>query len=162
MGFWQGCLSCAVNQVMIRKTKIYDAWLTDFVWWVRKYIRVAIWSATLVGLVIICSREYVKQNSKYDLVRWGISFLIVFVGLCLKMSLSLGSKFILMSPRKQHSWDSKTLVSLSVRSRQFTKSYLSGGLHKIPIRTGLDLGRKISIKIFSVLMQKLGFQLYET
>ena len=48
-----------------------------------------------------------------------------------------------------------------MRSRQFTKSYLSGGLHKIPIRTGLDTGRKISIKILSVLMQKLGFQLYE-
>ena len=50
---------------------------------------------------------------------------------------------------------------LNVRSRQFIKSYLSGGLCKIPIRTGLDLGRKISIKILSVLMQKLGFQLYE-
>ena len=47
-----------------------------------------------------------------------------------------------------------------MRSRQFTKSYLSG-LYKIPIRAGLDLGRKISIKILSVLMQKLGFQLYE-
>ena len=33
-----GCLSWAVNQVMIRKTKIYDAWLTDFVWLVRKYM----------------------------------------------------------------------------------------------------------------------------
>ena len=55
-----------------------------------------------------------------------------------------------------------TLVPLNLRSRQFAKSHLSGGLHKIPIRTGLDLGRKISIKIFSVLMQKLGFQLYET
>ena len=48
-----------------------------------------------------------------------------------------------------------------MRSRQFIKSYLSGGLYKIPIRTGLDLGRKISIKILSVLMQKLGFRLYE-
>ena len=48
-----------------------------------------------------------------------------------------------------------------VRSWQFTKSSLSGGLYKIPIRTGLDLGRKISIKILSVLMQKLGFRLYE-
>ena len=48
-----------------------------------------------------------------------------------------------------------------MRSRQFTKSYLSGGLYKIPIRTGLDLGRKISIKILSVLIQKLGFRLYE-
>ena len=55
-----------------------------------------------------------------------------------------------------------TLVPLNLRSRQLAKSHLSGGLHKIPIRTGLDLGRKISIKIFSVLMQKLGFQLYET
>ena len=42
-----------------------------------------------------------------------------------------------------------------------TKSYLSGGLYKIPIRTGLDLGRKISIKILPVLVQKLGFRLYE-
>ena len=31
----------------------------------------------------------------------------------------------------------------------------------IPIRNGLDLGRKISIKILSVLMKKLGFRLYE-
>ena len=38
-------------------------------------------------------------------------------------------------------------MSLNVRSRQFTKSYLSGGLYKIPVRTGLDLGRKISVKI---------------
>ena len=52
-------------------------------------------------------------------------------------------------------------MSLNVRSRQITKSHLSGGLYKIPIRTGLDLGRKISTKILSVLMQKLGFQLYE-
>ena len=35
--------------------------------------------------------------------------------------------------------------------------YLSGGLYKIPIRMGLDLGRKISMKILSVLVQKLGF-----
>ena len=54
-----------------------------------------------------------------------------------------------------------TLVSLNMRSRQFTRSYLSGGLYKIPITTGLDLGRKISVKVLSVLMQKLGFQLYE-
>ena len=52
-------------------------------------------------------------------------------------------------------------MSLNVRSRQITKSHLSGDLYKIPIRTGLDLGRKISTKILSVLMQKLGFQLYE-
>ena len=38
-------------------------------------------------------------------------------------------------------------MSLNVHSRQFTKSYLSGGLYKIPVRTGLDLGRKISVKI---------------
>ena len=42
--------------------------------------------------------------------------------------------------------------------RQFGKSYLPG-LYKIPVRIGLDLVRKRSIKI--VLMQKLGFQLYE-
>ena len=48
-----------------------------------------------------------------------------------------------------------------MRSRQFTKSYLSGGLQKIPVRTGLHLGRKISIKILSVLMHKFGFRLYE-
>ena len=53
------------------------------------------------------------------------------------------------------------LVTLNVGSRKFTKSYLSGSLYKIPIGTGLDLGRKISIKIFSVLMQKLDFRLYE-
>ena len=58
-------------------------------------------------------------------------------------------------------WNSKTLVLLNVRSKQFAKSYLSVGLYKILIRTGLDLGRKISIKILSVLMQKLGFPLYK-
>ena len=42
-----------------------------------------------------------------------------------------------------------TLVSLKVRSRQFTKSYLSGGLYKMPVRTGLDFGRKISLKMLS-------------
>ena len=41
------------------------------------------------------------------------------------------------------------------------KSYLSGGLYKIPIRTDFNLGTKISIKILSALMQKLGFWLYE-
>ena len=41
------------------------------------------------------------------------------------------------------------------------KSYSSGGLYEILIRIALDLVRKISIKILSVLMQKLGFQLYE-
>ena len=44
-----------------------------------------------------------------------------------------------------------------MRSRQFAKSYLSGGLYKILIRSGLDLGRKISTKILFILMQKLGF-----
>ena len=48
-----------------------------------------------------------------------------------------------------------------MRSRQFTKSYLSGGLYKIPIRTGLEFGRKISIKTLSALMQKSGFPLYK-
>ena len=52
-------------------------------------------------------------------------------------------------------------MSLNLRSRQFTKSYLSGGLYKIPIRTGLDLGITISMKLVSVLMQKLGFELHE-
>ena len=46
-------------------------------------------------------------------------------------------------------------------SRKLEKSYLWGGLYKISIRTGLDLGRRISIKILFVLMQKLGFWLYE-
>ena len=54
-----------------------------------------------------------------------------------------------------------TLVTLNVGSRKFAKSYLSGSLYKIPVGTGLDLGRKISIKILSVLMQKLDFRLYE-
>ena len=35
-----------------------------------------------------------------------------------------------------------TLVSLNVHSGKFLKSYLSVGLYKIPIRTGLDLGKK--------------------
>ena len=52
-------------------------------------------------------------------------------------------------------------MSLNVRSRKFAKWYLSGGLYQIPIRSGLDLGRKISIKILSVLMQKVGSRLYE-
>ena len=52
-------------------------------------------------------------------------------------------------------------MSLNVRSRQLTKLYLSGGLYKMPIRTGLDIGKKISLKILSLLMQKLGFLLYE-
>ena len=50
---------------------------------------------------------------------------------------------------------------LNVSYKQFTISYSSGGLCKISIRAGSDLGRKTSIKILSVLMQKLGFQLYE-
>ena len=113
---------------------------------------------TLVGLVI-CFGECVKENSKYDLVMWGISLSIVFVDLCLKISLFLGCKFVSMSPWRWHSWDSKTIVSLNVLSMQFTKSYSSGDLLEIPVRTGLDLGREISIKILSVLMQKLGFLL---
>ena len=48
-----------------------------------------------------------------------------------------------------------------MRFKQLTKSYLSGGLYKIPIRTDLDLGRKISIKILCVLTRKLDFWLYE-
>ena len=55
----------------------------------------------------------------------------------------------------------KIAFLLNVRSRDFTKSYLSDGLYNMPIRTVLDLGRKISTKMLSVLMQKLGFQLYE-
>ena len=52
-------------------------------------------------------------------------------------------------------------MSLNMHSRQFTKSCLSGGLYKTSIRTGLHLGGKISVKIVSILMQKLGFRLYE-
>ena len=54
-----------------------------------------------------------------------------------------------------------TLMSLNVRSMQFTESYLSGRVYKILVGTALDLGRKISIKILFVLMQKIGFRLYE-
>ena len=42
-------------------------------------IRVAVWSVTLVGLVVICSKECGTQNSKYDLVRWGINGIYGFV-----------------------------------------------------------------------------------
>ena len=35
-----------------------------------------------------------------------------------------------------------TLLSTNVHSREFKKSYLSGGLYKTPIKTDLDLGRK--------------------
>ena len=87
--------------------------------------RLAVWSATLVDLVIICSKECVWQNSKYDLVRWGISLLIAFADLCPKISLSLTAN--LYCCRQED----------------------------------LDLGRKIFLKILSVLMQKLGFSLYE-
>ena len=52
------------------------------------------------------------------------------------------------------------VVSLNVHSRQFTKPYLSGGLYKIPTKTGLDLGRKICIKILCI-NAKIRFQLYE-
>ena len=34
------------------------------------------------------------------------------------------------------------LVSLDVRSSQFTKSNLSGGLNETTVRIGLDLGKK--------------------
>ena len=54
-----------------------------------------------------------------------------------------------------------TSVSPNVRSRQFTKSHLSGRLYKTLIRTDLDSGRKISTKILSVLMQKLGLRFHE-
>ena len=37
---------------------------------------------------------------------------------------------------------------------QFTKSRLSRGLYKTPIRTSIDLGRKISLKVLFALMQK--------
>ena len=50
---------------------------------------------------------------------------------------------------------------LNVSYKQFTIWYSSGGLCKISIRIGLDLGRKTSIKILSAFMQQLGFQLYE-
>ena len=86
-------------------------------------VRVADWSVTLVGLSIISSGKCVKQNPKYNLVRGGISLLIVFADLCLKISWSLECKFISASPRRKHSWDSKTLVLLNVRYRQFTFSF---------------------------------------
>ena len=86
-------------------------------------VRVADWSVTLVGLNIISSGKCVKQNPKYNLVRWGISLLVAFVDFCLKISLFLSCKFILASPRRKHFWDSKTLVSLNVCSRQFTFSF---------------------------------------
>ena len=86
-------------------------------------IRVADWSVTLVGLNIIFSGKCVKQNPKYNLVRWGISLLIVFADFCLKISLFLSCKFILASPRRKHSWDSKTLMSLNVR--------VLGNLHSV-------------------------------
>ena len=82
-------------------------------------MRVTVWSVALAGLVIICSKECVKQSFKYDPVRWGISLLIAFTDFCLKTSLSLGSKFILMSPRRYHSWDLNTLVLMNGRSRKF-------------------------------------------
>ena len=48
-------------------------------------------------------------------------------------------------------------MSLDGRSRRFNKSCLSGGLCKVPIRTGLDLDRKLSIKRLAVLKQNLSF-----
>ena len=109
----------------------------------------AVWSVTLVCLVI-CSSESVKQNSKYDLVSWGTYLLIVF---CIFLSENL---FILrlkiyINVTKKIAFLGLRDIS-NVRSMQFAKSYLSGGLYKIPIRNGFDLGRKISIKILSVLI----------
>ena len=48
-----------------------------------------------------------------------------------------------------------------MRSRRFTKSYLQEVYIKNQLELVSDLDRKISIKILSVLMQKLGFRLYE-
>ena len=50
---------------------------------------------------------------------------------------------------------SKILHPVNVSSRFLTKSFLSGGLYKIPTNIGLAFGRKISIKILSVFLQKL-------
>ena len=115
---------------------------------------------TLVGLAIICSREYIKQNSKYDLVRWGIPYNSIYgfvsenlLILRLPICFNVTKRIVLMGL--------KTIVMLNMRSRQFTKSYLSGDLNKIPVRTCLNLDRKISIKILSVLVQKLCFRLHE-
>ena len=41
----------------------------------------------------------------------------------------------------------KDIIVTECASREFTKSYLSRGLYKIPISTGLHLGRKISMDI---------------
>ena len=41
-----------------------------------------------------------------------------------------------------------------------TKSDLSGGLYKIANWIGLDLDKKMSTKILSVLLQKVSLQLY--
>ena len=53
-----------------------------------------------VVLAIIYSKECTRQNSKYFLVRRGISSLIVFADLFLNISLYLDCKFILISPRR--------------------------------------------------------------
>ena len=42
------------------------------------------------------------------------------------------------------------LQFVKVSSRFLAKSFLSGGLYKIPINIGLVFGRKISIKILCV------------
>ena len=55
-----------------------------------------------------------------------------------------------MTPRRQHSWDSMTLLLRNEHSGQSTNLHLSGGLQKIPIRTGLNLGRKISMKVLCI------------
>ena len=52
-----------------------------------------------------------------------------------------------------------TLVPPDVRSRLFARSYLSGGLNKISLRIGLDLDRKIYVKMLITLIQILCFQL---
>ena len=136
---------------MIRWTNIYDVWLSDFFRWLCKYM-IAVWSLTLVSLVIICSKECVKQNSKYVLIRWGISLLIEFADLFLKISLSSDLKFILMSSRRYHSCVSMSSVSLNVRYKQFTKSW-----NKIPIRTGLDLSKKSLYKNTLCINAKIKF-----
>ena len=62
----------------------------------------------------------------------------------------------------QYFFTERTLVSLIVNSKQFTKLHLPGGLYEIPIRTGFDLDRKIFLRALSLFMQKICFQLHET
>ena len=49
----------------------------------------------------------------------------------------------------------KVIHPVNVSSRLLTKSFWSGGLHKILANIDLVFGRKISIKILSVFLQKL-------